>query len=364
MNKIKYSYCLNEYNELIHISSVTIENRRCHSFHCIECGQELIAKIGKIKVPHFAHNKDVACNGESYLHKLAKRRLCEKFMSSESFPITFNRNVTCSDAQTCPCYIKEGCITENVPIHSDLKKLQGKVIYDTCSEEVIVGEFQPDILLTCSSIPEREPVFIEIYKTHQSEEPKLDSGYRIIETVQIKSEEDINDIIDQGFIEGENCSTFNFKPKLPSIKKKDIPIDRFVLFKNGAAKIYKAVDYIVMCNSLNHKINTHSIRELNMYVGIDIWGDLVEQKKLDSYQTELVYFVKKGLPIKNCILCRFYKYNDYYSNYICVLYKKLGAHSPFTRQSMANTCSRYELNQELMSHSLSELEKKVSEVPM
>ncbi len=37
------------------------------------------------------------------------------------------------------------------------------------------------------------------------------------------------------------------------------------------------------------------------------------------------------------------------------IYKKLRAQSSFTRQSMANTCPRYELNQELMNHPLSEL---------
>lgn len=53
MNKIKYSYCLNENNELVHISCVSAETRHSHTFFCLECGQPLIAKIGKIKVPHF-----------------------------------------------------------------------------------------------------------------------------------------------------------------------------------------------------------------------------------------------------------------------------------------------------------------------
>ena len=50
MRDIKYSYCLNENNELVHISSVSVENRHSHTYHCLECGQPLIAKIGKIKV--------------------------------------------------------------------------------------------------------------------------------------------------------------------------------------------------------------------------------------------------------------------------------------------------------------------------
>lgn len=71
MKQIKYSYCLDENKNLVHISSVTDENRHSRTFFCLECGQPMIAKIGKVKVPHFAHAADTACDGESYLHKLA-----------------------------------------------------------------------------------------------------------------------------------------------------------------------------------------------------------------------------------------------------------------------------------------------------
>ena len=364
MSKIKYSYCLNENNELFHISSVTVENRRSHTFRCLECGHELTAKIGKIKVPHFAHQTDAACDGESYLHKLAKRRIRDKFLLSDSFPITFTRNVPCQDSKRCPCCDESYCLERDIHIQSDIKMWKGIILYDTCREEVRLGEFQPDLLLTCSTKPDREPVFIEIYKTHMSEDSKLSSDYRIIETSKIKSEADIDDIIERGFVEGQNCRTFNFSPKLPSIRKKDMPIDRFVLFKSGAATIHRAVDYIVMCDKLNQRVDTNSVRELNMRGSIDIWGDMVANKQLDSYQAGLVYLVKKGLVIRNCILCKFYKFNDYYSSHICILYKSLGAESPKPRQSVANRCPRYELNQELMNHPLSELERNISEVSM
>ena len=358
MKQIKYSYCLNENNELVHISSVSMENRHSHTFHCLECGQELIAKIGKIKVPHFAHGAGTACDGESYLHKLAKRRIREKFMSADNFPITFVRDVPCIESGKCPCFEKFYCLEQDVSIPNDLKIRNGNVIYDTCQEEVRLGDFQPDLLLTCSTKPDREPVFIEIYKTHKSEEPKTTSNYRIIETTKIKTETDIDEILEKGFIEGQNCRTFNFSPKLPPIRKKDIPIDRFVLFRSGAVTIHRATEYIVMCDKLNVRVHSNSVRELNMKGGDDIWGD----DKLDSYQQGLVYLVKKGLSIKNCILCKFYKYNEYYSKYICTLYKVLGTRFP--KQSMANTCPRYELNQELINHPLSELEEGLSEVPM
>jgi hypothetical protein len=366
MGQIKYSYALNENNELVHISEVTEDTRHSHTYHCLECGQPLIAKIGKVKVKHFAHGADTACDGESYLHKLAKRRIREKFMSANNFPLTFTCDVPCQDAQHCPGCMETYCFEQGVRIPTDLKIWKGKVVYDDCKEEVTVGEFRPDLLLTCSTKPDRAPVFIEVYKTHESEEPKKASEYRIIETMKIKTEADLDDIIIRGFVEGENCKTYNFNPPLPSIKKRDVPIDRFVLFKSGAATIYRAVDYIVMCDKLNQRVNPDSLAELNMKGGIDIWGDLVVDNKLDSYQTGLVYLVKKGFVIKNCILCRFYRFNDRYNCYICILYKSMpfGSISPCPRQSTANKCPRYEVNQDLMNHPLEELEKELSEVPL
>ena len=246
----------------------------------------------------------------------------------------------------------------NIP--NDLKIWNGDVIYDTCQEEVRLGDFQPDLLLTCSTKPDREPVFIEIYKTHKSEEPKTTSNYRIIETTKIKTETDIDEILEKGFIEGQNCRTFNFSPKLPPIRKKDIPIDRFVLFRNGAVTIHRATEYIVMCDKLNVRVHSNSVRELNMKGGYDIWGD----DKLDSYQQGLVYLVKKGLSIKNCILCKFYKYNEFSNTHICIRYKTLGEQYHFPKQTTAKTCRLYQEDPILMNHSIEEFEKDVSEVPI
>lgn len=365
MGQIKYSYCLDENNELVHISKVTEENRRSHTFYCLECGQPLIAKIGKVKVKHFAHGSDTACDGESYLHKLAKRRIREKFMSTDNFQLIFTCDVPCQDAQHCPGCMEACCLEQGVRIPTDLKKWKGKVVYDTCQEEVTVGEFRPDLLLTCSMKPDRAPVFIEVYKTHESEEPKVTSEYRIVETMKIKSEADIDNIINRGFIEGENCKTYNFNPTLPSIRKRDVPITRFILFGNGAAKVLSATEYIVMCDKLNQRVHPQSIRELNLRgSGIDIWGINDEEGSLDSYQTGLVYLVKKGLNIKNCILCKFYKYNEWQSTHVCIRYKSLGEQYHFPRQTTARNCPKYEENPILMNHPLEELEKELFEVPL
>lgn len=210
MKQIKYSYCQDENNDLVHISSVSAENRHTHTYRCLQCGQEMTPKLSKNKEgshkSHFAHAADTACDGESYLHKLAKRRIREKFMSADSFPIELNY---------------KGWFIKGIQqkTRRDLKSWKGNVVYDTCQEEVRFGEFQPDLLLSGPMDDKLGPVFIEVYKTHKSEESKVNSGYRIIETRKIKTESDIDDIIEKGFIEGHNCRTFNFRLKLDPLDK-------------------------------------------------------------------------------------------------------------------------------------------------
>ena len=171
----------------------------------------------------------------------------------------------------------------------------------------------------------------------------------------------IDNIINNGFVEGQNCRTFNFNPKLPSIRKNDVPITRLALFNNGAIKILRNIDYAVYCDKIDKRIYPNSVMELNMICGMSILPALVGENQIDPYQKGLVYLVKKGLAIKNCILCRFYKFNGYYNRHICILYKSL-AISPKTNQTMANTCPRYVINKDLLTHPHSEFDD-ISEVP-
>ena len=356
--QIKYSYCVDENNRLVHISELTNETRHSHQWRCLQCGQEMTPKLGKIKTKHFAHKADTACDGELYLHQLAKRRIREKFESADSFPITFVKDVPCSEHKTCLYYNGYMCKKRNVHIPFNLKEW-----YNCCEEEIRDGEFIIDLLLTSKTNP-NENIYIEIFVTHKSEESKINSDNRIIETTQIKSEDDIEDIIKRGFVEGRNCKIYNFKKdklKLPSIKVGGVPIERFVLFKNGAATVYKAHEYAFTCNTLNKRALPNSVCELNMKeFGIELWGENAENKILDSYESGLVYLMKKkGWQIKNCILCKFRKYNDFYGIHICTHYKSLGQDYRFPQQTKANKCPDYQVDPDKMNYPLSELEKSI-----
>lgn len=360
MKQIKYSYCLDGDGNLVNIKMLSHETRHNCKYYCLQCNQEMVANLGTKKSWYFSHKAEKACDGESYLHKLAKRRIQDKFNSSITFPITFLRDVPCCESKTCFFSSTDSCKDDDVKIPCDLKLWNGSIVYDTCEEERSVGDFRPDLLLTCSMKNDRKPVFIEIFKTHQSEEAKITSNYKIIETTKINTEDDIDDILQYGFIEGRNCKTYNFTPQLPIVRKDDNPISRFVLFKTGAAKVCKDLDYIIFCNNKDQRYLPHSAIELNLKSqGIDIWGANETNGTLDSYQLGLVYLVKKGWEIRNCILCEHYKYNDFYSDHICILYKKLALEIPRPKQTMANRCQYYQLNQTLMNHNIDEIEKDI-----
>lgn len=372
IQNVRYGYCLDENDNLVCIDSVTKENRYSHEFRCLQCGQKMIPKIGHKRVRHFAHSADVDCNGESYLHKLAKRRIREKFLSSENFSIIFNRPAPCCEKEHCiyavpeneEIYLGHSC-SINVDIPMDLKIWNGYKLFDKCEEEVAIGNFRADLLLSDSNNPTLPPVFIEVKVTHESTEEKLASEYRIIETRTISSEKDIEDIVSNGFVEGINCSTYNFNPPVPnSLKPIGLhPILRFVLRTNGSARVYYNYETI-RCDKILQKLEKDSLAEINLTPG----GFYIKRETLassvvlDSYQTGLLYFVKKGYDIKNCILCKYRKYNDYYNKSICVLYKKLDSPA-FPRQIQAKTCPRFEMYSEWEDISIEELQKLVSEVP-
>ena len=369
IQNVRYGYCLDENDNLVCIDSVTKENRYAHEFRCLQCGQKMIPKIGPKRVRHFAHSVDADCNGESYLHKLAKRKIREKFLFSEKFPITFRRYVPCTEKEHCIYAVSENyygsSCSIDVDIPRDLKIWEGKKVYDKCEEEVTVGNFRADLLLSNSNNSKLPQVFIEVKVTHESTEEKLNSEYRIIETSKISSESDIEDIVSNGFIEGQNCSTYNFNPPVPNSLKPigHHPILRFVLRTNGSARVYYNYETI-RCDKILQKLEKDSLAEINLTPGgFYIKGEtLASSVVLDSYQTGLLYFVKKGYDIKNCILCKYRKYNDYYNKSICVLYKKLDSPA-FPRQIQAKTCPRYEMYPEWEKISIEELQNEVLEVP-
>ena len=85
------------------------------------------------------------------------------------------------------------------------KRFNLKDFYDSCEPEIPYDNIRrrSDLKIFSSNNPNLAPVYIEFYVTHASDEEKLHNGERIIE-VKIESEEDIERITTEGFIQKEH----------------------------------------------------------------------------------------------------------------------------------------------------------------
>lgn len=174
MKTLLYEYAKNECDVFTHIDDANKE----HCYRCIECGEPLIIKEGSKKRKHFAHKSNSNCDGESYIHKIWKKRIKDKFYSYSPFIIKYVVGTPCKEETTC--LIKKK-ITDLKCDKFYVKEADLKQEYDTCEEEVEYKGFVGDIVLKDSKRPEKEPLFIEIDYTHPCDEEKIASGIRIIE---------------------------------------------------------------------------------------------------------------------------------------------------------------------------------------
>lgn len=363
MPKIKHHYALNENGDIIDIADVVKEDRKTQRFVCINCGAEMIPKLGEIKARHFAHKSEAPdCSSETYLHNLAKLRLKEKFYSSEPFEIAYWQEVKCSDKSSCPFFKEEECKEKK------LKSFDLKKYYDTCQEEQRADSFIADLKISSSRNPDLSPVTIEIYVSHKCTLPKRESGLRIIE-VRIKEESDIRDLISNPIMEDDDCRYFieprnskcrfygfNKVSKSPeSLDVRSIP--RFYLFKSGSAFVSN-MDEMRSCQYCSKKDNTKAILELNI--------DSFYLDHPSPYEIGYVIALNLGYDVKTCQLCKFRR-NGFDSPYgtsanFCCLYKKYGT-PQYPDSKYAMSCQYYRINNDLIAeiqHALSRISVSVA----
>lgn len=325
---IKYQYALDEENQIIDISMINKEHRSHSNYYCLACGRELIAKLGEKKQKHFAHKFNTAefsCNNETYLHRLAKIKIKEKFDKSESFFIKLRGKVICSSIEKCEFAInKHLCIQEKDKL-IDLKKY-----YNLCSIEKSIKGLRADLLLE-STTTGIMPILIEIFVTHSCSQDKINSKLPIIE-IPIQSEEDIKTMEN----EIEFCGqTYNLHIKdIHEPMEINYTIQKYVLFSSGKY-LYKSA-YQTTCRHIKTPQYNHAILEISVY----------EQKfcKTDF----LFYAITLGYNLKDCFICRYFKYiKSMYGNYpLCMKYKEFNTpKSP--NYLYAYFCSQYAINKSL-----------------
>lgn len=184
--EIKYSYAKDIKGHIVHIKDALPGGL----YYCPQCGNEMIPKMGDIKVHHFAHKVECSCNGESYLHRIAKIKFKEIYDKSSQFILEYRRPIKCPhnlDTQSC-IFANNDCNSYSPTAYS----MDLKAIFDECLIEVPVnnGQYCADILLRDSSGKSTKLLLIEFYHTHKCESDKIESGYPIVE-IRIDHEDDL-----------------------------------------------------------------------------------------------------------------------------------------------------------------------------
>lgn len=208
--ELKYPYALDESNKLIHISSVSEDSRKKSSYRCPNCGSKMQACLGSKNVHYFRHDdKERKCGVESYIHKVAKAILINRFNTPQStFFIGFSPQRQCEIYDKCKhrdyrCLLTPEYREYNLKAQYDLPAKEEE---NYCDEN---GKFRPDIILT-SSNSSRKPIFIEVFHKHKSTETKVDSGNYIIE-IKVKTLEDLR-ALETGILqESDGICFLNFK---------------------------------------------------------------------------------------------------------------------------------------------------------
>ena len=331
MAEVKYQYSLDENGKLVNINSLTSESRHLHTYRCIGCGNILLPRaIGSMKRrAHFYHKEYIDCSGETYLHKLGKRIIKERFYNSEHFNISYPVTIACDNSA---CALRhERCKEDNLPHEVNLKE-----IYDTCKEEVSINGFVADLLLSSSKNPNIPPILIEICVSHACEEEKRNSGLKIIE-IKIKDETDLDKIFSDGILKEivpswdvkfSNVEFISFKRIFQ--KQRKVPITRYIYNPQSIAEGYLTQ---IDCSDANYRLRKNSLFELN------VLGNFYSSNEIIN----VLHWLYWNKGIRRCNICKFY-YATIHEEYpICRLSKKYGK-PKYPNTNYAEQCSSFSID--------------------
>lgn len=304
MANVRYRTAFDENHNLININDVTKEERHQHTYRCITCGEILLPRLGTERARHFFHGKDTNCDGETYIHNLAKLKLKEKFDKSEHFYVSYDVSYVCSK----DCRLRNiWCVKSHEDFQIDLKEF-----YDTATIEASCNGFIADVLLTSSKDINRKPILLEVCFTHPCEKIKIDSKLKIIE-IHLKTESDVYSIINSRTIEESRL-----------IKKKDIIFYSFEreIPKELTSDVYRYImskdvpqGYIqkISCTEADKKLRSSSILELNA----------VNKKNYFGFDLVCAFnWAYKNKDFRRCFMCR--NATQYENRLKCRLYRKCG----------------------------------------
>lgn len=210
-------YAKNDKGERVHVCRDEGPIER-EDYICIACGKTMRPVMGENNEWHFRHVvANPECDHESYLHKMAKDMIKERFYNSDTFNVSYFMRDVCTNFKKCH---KHTCSCDR----TYLKTVNLKEEYDTCTPEEKEGDFpfRADLKLSSSKNPDKKAIFIEIAYTHDCEPEKINSGIPIIE-LKVKVDTDINHPLTEDDVELDYNSANPYKSK-------ELPMVRFFNF--------------------------------------------------------------------------------------------------------------------------------------
>lgn len=315
---MKNLYALNTSNKLVHINEV--DKTQKEKFRCCNCGNELIARKGKIKSHHFSHKQQLDCNYESYLHKLGKLKFHKEYSEAleQGKPFLFQYTTI----KTCNSCLNSYNLNLKCKLDSSYDYYDLTTRFDRIAFEKKYNGFIADILLESSKTEDK--ILIEIAVTHKCEQGKINSGLRIIE-INVTEENDLNFLAKKRIkLNLEHVERYNFKINHliePFHKKEncEIPHKVFIVFKNGKA--------IYLKNTKISKI-INGIRNNNyLYYNLIRYEDEFDYEG-DTFIDETRNASNRGINVRNCWACRFAAVNERYDQEYPLWCKRLKTEIP------------------------------------
>lgn len=315
-----YPFAINEDGKPINIEEITKEKRHEHHYHCYGCGAELIPVLGECRKHHFRHDPGKTCNPDKYLHEYAKAAIKKKFDESEHFVVKYHAHQKCRKADECNFYSRyhwpeceyDGLYAIDLKRFYDTCETEKEYYYNSTNSE---KRFVADLILTHSQKKDREPVYIEIWVTHECTDEKKQNGGKIIE-IKISEESDVLREIIESDDENLPIRFFNFeKNNVPGTKRRGLMLIKYLRGKI----VQKNID----CSKLIH-FNQNTENEI-ITDSTDISNDF-----LRLFYAAILN--NQGINIPDCRLC-----------VNCIVNKKSGEHLSCQLRS-PNNCNSFKYN--------------------
>lgn len=296
----QYRYAHDDHGAIV---DITVLPRDCtvpqQTYTCIGCGQPLIAKTkGERRIKHFAHKVEVGCNGETYLHKLAKTMFFDTYSGCLKTKTPF----TIALSHPCVCTKYEETLGSPCTLPSVMRSHDLTTWYDDIRLEVRDDSFIPDVLLVKKSEPQHK-LYIEFAVTHVLSDQKETSVHKIIE-IPIGGEDDIAGISRTRRLSADAARFLRFDPAPVS------PTESECLCASRG--FYSLFVYTTGTVRLQHG-SLESIAAEKARLGNSLQTDLLFDPRPRRWQTHPGAIFRQligkardnGMTIKNCFFCSY-----------------------------------------------------------